>query len=44
MAKDPKTKPDMAPLDIATSNVDMYDAKAKHFKTEESVYVNTPKP
>src|SRR5215470_1260760 len=43
MAKDPKTKPDMAPLDIATSNVDMYDATAKRFKTEENVYINTTK-
>lgn len=41
MAKDPKTKPDMAPLDIASSNVDMHDAKSKRFQTDETVYINT---
>lgn len=43
MAKDPKTKPDMAPLDIASSNVDMCDAKSKRFQTDETVYINTTK-
>ncbi len=43
MAKDPATKPDMAPIDMATSNVDMYNAKAKRFATEETVYLNTIK-
>jgi uncharacterized protein (DUF849 family) len=43
MAKDPRTKPDMAPIDMGTSNVDMYDAKARRFKTEETVYLNTTK-
>ncbi len=43
MAKDPQTKPDMAPLDMGTSNVDMYDTKTKRFKTEEIVYLNTTK-
>jgi len=43
MAKDPQTKPDMAPIDMGTSNVDMYDAKTRRFKTEETVYLNTTK-
>ncbi len=43
MAKDPKTKPDMAPIDMATSNVDPYDPRERRFKSEETVYVNTTK-
>jgi 3-keto-5-aminohexanoate cleavage enzyme len=43
MAKDPTTKPDLAPLDIASSNVDMFDATAKRFTTDEVVYINTTK-
>lgn len=41
MAKDPLTRPDFAPIDMATSNVDIYDPKAREFKTEETVYINT---
>lgn len=43
MAKDPMTKPDFAPIDMATSNVDTYDPTNKQFKTTETVYVNTTK-
>ena len=43
MAKDPQTKPDLAPLDMGTSNVDMYDPTTKRFQTDEMVYVNTTK-
>lgn len=43
MAKDPATKPDCAPIDMATSNVDTYDPQAKRFKTDETVYLNTTK-
>ena len=43
MAADPATRPDLAPIDMATSNVDVFDPKAKRFRTEETVYVNTTK-
>ena len=43
MAKDPATKPDCAPIDMATSNVDTYDPENKRFTTDETVYVNTTK-
>ncbi|MGE0822981.1 MAG: 3-keto-5-aminohexanoate cleavage protein [Candidatus Binatia bacterium] len=43
MAKDPATKPDFGPIDMATSNVDTYDPKAKRYKTTETVYMNTTK-
>jgi uncharacterized protein (DUF849 family) len=43
MAKDPMTKPDLGPIDMATSNVDTYDPQNKRFKTNETVYMNTTK-
>jgi 3-keto-5-aminohexanoate cleavage enzyme len=43
MAKDPNTKPDLAPIDVGTNNVDLYDANTKRFKTDETVYLNTSK-
>lgn len=43
MAKDPMTRPDLGPIDMATSNVDTYDPQAKRFKTTETVYLNTTK-
>ena len=43
MAKDPMTKPDFGPIDMATSNVDTYDPQANRFKTNETVYMNTTK-
>ncbi len=43
MAKDPMTKPEFGPIDMATSNVDTYDPKGKRFKTTETVYMNTTK-
>jgi uncharacterized protein (DUF849 family) len=43
MAKDPATKPELGPIDMATSNVDTYDPAAKQFKTTETVYLNTTK-
>lgn len=43
MAKDPMTKPDFGPIDMATSNVDTYDPTTKQFKTTETVYLNTTK-
>jgi 3-keto-5-aminohexanoate cleavage enzyme len=43
MAKDPMTKPEFGPIDMATSNVDTYDPEAKRYKTTETVYLNTTK-
>lgn len=43
MAKDPLTKPELGPIDMATGNVDMFDPEAKRFKTTETVYLNTTK-
>lgn len=43
MAKDPTTKPEFGPIDMATGNVDMFDPVAKRFKTTETVYLNTTK-
>ena len=41
MARDPATKPELAPIDMASSNVDVYDPQARRFKTNDTVYVNT---
>jgi 3-keto-5-aminohexanoate cleavage enzyme len=43
MAKDPATLPDFAPIDMTTSNVDSYDARKRHFLTEDVVYMNPTK-
>lgn len=42
-AKDPDLKPDFAPIDIGSTNVDVYDIVANEMKTDELAYVNTPK-
>jgi uncharacterized protein (DUF849 family) len=41
MARDPATKPDFAPIDMGTSNVDFYDARKRRFVSDETVYLNT---
>lgn len=41
LARDPATKPDIAPIDTGTANLELYDAAAKRFGEEERVYVNT---
>ena len=41
MACDPATKPELAPIDIASSNVDVYDPQARRFKTNDTVYANS---
>lgn len=33
--------PDFAPLDMGTSNIDMFDAENHRFRTEDSIYLNT---
>src|SRR5215510_8942998 len=43
MAKDPTTKPELGPIDMATGNVDLFDPTAKRFRTTETVYLNTTK-
>jgi uncharacterized protein (DUF849 family) len=41
MAKDPATKPDFAPIDMGTSNVDVFDKRNHRFLTDDVVYLNT---
>lgn len=41
MAADVATRPELAPIDMASSNVDVYDPQAKRFKTNDTVYINT---
>ena len=41
MAKEPATKPDFAPIDMGSSNVDLYDARGRRFMTDDTVYLNT---
>jgi 3-keto-5-aminohexanoate cleavage enzyme len=43
MAKDPVTKPDFAPIDMGTSNVDIWDPRRKSFMTDDVVYMNPTK-
>jgi uncharacterized protein (DUF849 family) len=43
MAKDPATMPDVAPIDMTTSNVDSYDSRNRRFVTEDVVYMNPTK-
>ena len=43
MASDPATKPDFAPIDMGTSNVDVFDTRARRFMSDDTVYMNTTK-
>lgn len=43
MAKDPATRPDFAPIDMGTSNVDVFDTRKRRFMSDETVYMNTTK-
>jgi 3-keto-5-aminohexanoate cleavage enzyme len=43
MAKDPATRPDFAPIDMGTSNVDIYDSEARRFLTDDVIYMNPTK-
>jgi uncharacterized protein (DUF849 family) len=43
MAKDPAARPDFAPIDMGTSNVDIFDTRNHRFMTDETVYMNTTK-
>lgn len=43
LAKDPATRPELAPVDMASINVDVYDEVEKRFKTDETVFLNPTK-
>jgi uncharacterized protein (DUF849 family) len=38
LAADPATRPDIAPVDLGSFNIDPYDAASKSFRNEELVY------
>lgn len=41
--EDPALRPDFAPIDIGSTNVDVYDATAGRMRTDSLAYVNTPR-
>lgn len=41
LASDPALKPDFAPIDTGSTNIDRYDEKAKQFRTGDLTYINT---
>lgn len=41
MAKDPRTRPDFAPMDMGSTNIDTYDPVAKRFITTDQMYLNS---
>jgi 3-keto-5-aminohexanoate cleavage enzyme len=41
MAKDPATRAELVPLDLASANTSFYDPEARRFNREDSLYVNT---
>jgi uncharacterized protein (DUF849 family) len=43
MARDRAARPDFAPIDMGTSNVDTYDARGRRFLTDDVVYMNPTK-
>jgi uncharacterized protein (DUF849 family) len=43
MAGDAATRPDFAPIDMGTSNVDVFDPRKRRFLTEDVVYMNPTK-
>jgi uncharacterized protein (DUF849 family) len=43
MSKDPRTKPDFAPIDMTTSNVDSFDPRTRSFLSDDVVYMNPTK-
>lgn len=40
LSKDPALRPDIAAIDTGSTNIDVYDARAKAFRTANKVYVN----
>lgn len=43
IAKNAMTKPEFVPIDMATSNADTFDPRAKRFTTTDTIYMNTTK-
>jgi uncharacterized protein (DUF849 family) len=43
LALDPATRPDFAPIDMGSTNIDVYDPAQKRFRTAENVYINSAK-
>ncbi|AGI74890.1 hypothetical protein DUF849 (plasmid) [Octadecabacter arcticus 238] len=41
LAADPRLKPELASLDLGSTNIDRYDATRKSFVTDEKSYINT---
>lgn len=41
LAKDSSLRPDLASMDIGSTNIDIYDRAARRFKTGHQAYVNT---
>lgn len=41
LADDPATRPDIAPIDTGTANLDTFDPESKRFSDIERLYVNT---
>ena len=41
LAQDPKLRPDLVGIDTGSTNIDVYDARAKIFRSADKVYVNS---
>lgn len=41
MAKDKRTRPDFAPMDMGSTNIDLYDPKARKYITQDQMYLNS---
>ena len=41
LCRDAATRPDFAPMDMGSTNLDVYDAAAKRFRTDRKVYANS---
>ncbi len=41
MVEDPKTRPDFAPMDMGTVNVDWYDPEQRRYDTKDLIYKNS---
>lgn len=41
LCRDPATRPDFAPMDMGSTNLDAYDAGRRRFRTDRKAYVNS---
>lgn len=41
LCKDPQTRPDFAPMDVGSTNADVFDPDANRFKTQNAIYRNS---